>query len=77
MVYSLNRKSTGGNAMLKVDMAKAYDRVDWNFLNQVMENFGYSLRVKKLMSKCVETLWNSVERHLQRFFQVQYRPKTR
>lgn len=36
MIHSLNRKNDGGNADLKVDMAKAYDCVDWHFLVHVM-----------------------------------------
>lgn len=31
MVHSINRKIEGGNVVLKVDMAKANNRVDWRF----------------------------------------------
>lgn len=39
MVHSINRKVRGGNVMVKVDMAtkaKAYDRMDWDFLLNVL-----------------------------------------
>lgn len=36
MKYSINKKSKGGNAILKVEMVKAYDRMDWNFLKLVL-----------------------------------------
>ncbi|XP_042974708.1 uncharacterized protein LOC122306346 [Carya illinoinensis] len=32
LVQGLSRKVRGGNVMLKLDMAKAYDRVNWKFL---------------------------------------------
>ncbi|KAK3199206.1 hypothetical protein Dsin_022621 [Dipteronia sinensis] len=32
MVHSLHKKRTGANVMVKLDMDKAYDRVNWSFL---------------------------------------------
>lgn len=57
MVQSINRKNKGGNAILKVDMAKAYDCVDKKFLTQVMKGFGFSHKVYNLISECVKTPW--------------------
>ncbi|XP_042964741.1 uncharacterized protein LOC122298964 [Carya illinoinensis] len=42
MVLSINKKVRGGNVVLKIDMAKAYDSVDWKFLIQVLAAFGFS-----------------------------------
>ncbi|XP_042939510.1 uncharacterized protein LOC122274547 [Carya illinoinensis] len=39
MVHSINRRIHGGNIMLKVDMAKAYDRVDCAFLIKLRASF--------------------------------------
>lgn len=36
MVHSGNRKSKGGNVILKIDMSKTYDRVNWGFLKLIM-----------------------------------------
>lgn len=36
MVHSLNRKIVGGNMIAKIDMSKAYDRVHWDFLQEVL-----------------------------------------
>ena len=38
MNHFLKRKTKGkvGYAALKADMSKAYDRVDWNFIEQIM-----------------------------------------
>lgn len=35
-MQALNRKHPGGNIILKIDIVKAYDRVDRRFLNLVL-----------------------------------------
>lgn len=46
--------------MVKVDMAKAYDRVDWRFLIQVLKAFGFSDIFCSLINQCVPTSWFSI-----------------
>ncbi|XP_058099686.1 uncharacterized protein LOC131244037 [Magnolia sinica] len=41
---NIDRKARGGNLILKLDLEKAYDRVDWVFLKKVMRRFGFSDR---------------------------------
>lgn len=55
MTQAINKKSKEGNVILKVDLAKAYDQVDWNFLRLVLQSFGFSSKVCSLLSECVET----------------------
>lgn len=38
----LHKKSFGGNLALKVDIAKAFDTLDWSFLILVLEAFGFN-----------------------------------
>lgn len=54
-MVSLNRKIRGGNVMLKIDMTKTYDRVDWRFLLRVLEGFGFSRKFCDLVAECVTT----------------------
>ncbi|KAF5468901.1 hypothetical protein F2P56_013012 [Juglans regia] len=60
MVHSLNKKVIGGNVMLKIDMAKAYDQVDWSFLEIVLHSFGFSPPVCSLVMNCVRSPWFSI-----------------
>nr|XP_009768439.1 PREDICTED: uncharacterized protein LOC104219445 [Nicotiana sylvestris] len=42
IVQDANKKNRGGNVIIKLDMAKAYDRISWTFLMAVMRKFGFS-----------------------------------
>lgn len=41
-INSLGKKQYGGNLAMKVDISKAFDTLDWNFLVMVLNNFGFS-----------------------------------
>ena len=52
-----NYKSrTHGFMAIKLDMSKAYDRVDWNFLEQLMRKLGFNERWIHLIMGCVKTV---------------------
>ncbi|XP_072074220.1 uncharacterized protein [Arachis hypogaea] len=55
--HKLNRKENSGseNLAIKLDMNKAYDRLEWNFLQRVMEEFGFNNDWVKLMMSCVRS----------------------
>ncbi|XP_073037149.1 uncharacterized protein [Primulina eburnea] len=53
LTHSITLPTRGGNVILKLDMAKAYDRVQWRFLFDVLRHFGFSERVVALVSACI------------------------
>lgn len=46
--------------ILKVGMAKAYNRVDWQFLIFIIESFSFSKIVCDLITECMERSWLSI-----------------
>ncbi|KAF5468900.1 hypothetical protein F2P56_013011 [Juglans regia] len=60
IIHSLNKKTKVGNIMVKIDMEKAYDRVDWKFLLNVLKSFGFSSQFCNLVKECVQTPWFSI-----------------
>jgi len=41
-INTLDKKQFGGNMALKIDISKAFDTLDWNFLLLFLRQFGFS-----------------------------------
>ncbi|KAL3614590.1 hypothetical protein CASFOL_041676 [Castilleja foliolosa] len=41
MAHSIDKKCFGGNVIMKIDMSKAYDRLEWRFLLTTMRKMGF------------------------------------
>jgi hypothetical protein len=50
------KKGNTGFAAIKLDMSMAYDRVEWQFLEQMMMKLGFCQAWIKLMMNCVSTV---------------------
>uniref|UniRef100_A0A803QIB1 Reverse transcriptase domain-containing protein n=1 Tax=Cannabis sativa TaxID=3483 RepID=A0A803QIB1_CANSA len=57
LIHGINLKTSGrkGVAAMKLDMSKAFDRVEWNFIKAVMERMGFADRWKTLIMTCLTT----------------------
>lgn len=42
LTHDIDRKCRGSNLILKLDLLKAYDRLNWDFVEKVLLAFGFS-----------------------------------
>lgn len=74
LTQSLNVKTRGGNMILKMDMMKAYDRLNWSFLDQILKAFGFSGMWIDMMGRTLKNNFFSVLRNgeLNGFFKSEH-----
>lgn len=49
IMSDLHKKCTWVNVVLKIDMSKAFDKVNWSFLSQVLTRYGFSQEWRTLI----------------------------
>lgn len=55
MLNRFNSRTWGSSIILKLDMTKAYDRLDWNFLKEILHSFGLGENFIQLIDYCGTT----------------------
>lgn len=66
IVHFMNQKRKNNkNVVFKLDLEKAYDRVDWRFLHATLNAFGFPSSINALIMHCVSSaslsiLWNGI-----------------
>ncbi|XP_042044816.1 uncharacterized protein LOC121790748 [Salvia splendens] len=60
MFHELYRSKPAPNVALKLDMAKAYDRVQWPFLSKVLKQMGFPEPWINMVERCIGYCWFSV-----------------
>ena len=64
-VHTMRRRKKGKNyaCAIKLDMMKAYDRVEWHFLEAILTKLGFNVDFVRLVMKCVSSVRFSVRVH--------------
>ncbi|VFQ93056.1 unnamed protein product [Cuscuta campestris] len=60
MVQQLSAKVRGGNCIIKLDLSKAFDKLSWKFLRELLLKLGFSPIVIKLLMGNLESTFFSV-----------------
>lgn len=53
-------KGQKGYMVLKLDLEKAYDRLEWSFIESFLERFGLPLQLRSVISACISTASMSI-----------------
>ena len=63
MIHGMRRKTHGrqGFGALKVDISKAYDKVNWQYLKLLLLKFGFNVTWVHWIMMCVEKVKHSVK----------------
>ncbi|XP_075492415.1 uncharacterized protein LOC142530463 [Primulina tabacum] len=58
IIHHMKRQTRGNtrNAAVKIDISKAYDRIDWAYLLRIMEKLGFAPKWIQYMKLCVTTV---------------------
>ena len=62
-MHHISKKKSGkvGEMTLKLDISKAFDRVEWECLEKIMEKLGFDERWRVLVMRCVRSVTYSIK----------------
>ncbi|XP_071928018.1 uncharacterized protein [Coffea arabica] len=60
VISGMAKKNRGGNVVMKLDMSKAYDRVAWSHIINVLRRFGFGERFIDMVWRMISNVWFSV-----------------
>ncbi|VFQ73955.1 unnamed protein product [Cuscuta campestris] len=60
LMHKLDSKVRGGNVMIKLDMAKAFDKISWNYLQAILQAFGFNEQSISLLLQNLRATYMSV-----------------
>ncbi|VFQ80252.1 unnamed protein product [Cuscuta campestris] len=60
LMHNLDSKVRGGNVMIKQDMAKDFDKISWNYLQAVLQAFGFNEQSISLLLQNFRATYMSV-----------------
>ncbi|XP_060182093.1 uncharacterized protein LOC132611726 [Lycium barbarum] len=60
MVHNMNKAEPNDNVVMKLDMAKAYDRVSWTYMCHVLKQLGFSGSWVDLIHRIISNNWYSI-----------------
>ncbi|XP_074271092.1 secreted RxLR effector protein 78-like [Silene latifolia] len=55
LIMLYKRKTCSPRIMLKIDLQKAYDSVEWEFLKRMLECLGFPVSLTNLIMECVSS----------------------
>lgn len=59
-MQEIGKKSYSKNVIFKLDMEKAFDRVEWHFLYKVLKQFRFDEKFLEIISRCLSVSHCSV-----------------
>ncbi|VFQ76036.1 unnamed protein product [Cuscuta campestris] len=60
MVHKIDTKVRGGNIIVKIDMAKAFDNLEWQYLQGVLNKLGFSTHAQNLLMANLKSTFLSI-----------------
>lgn len=63
LTQDIDRHCSGRNVIFKLDMVKAYDRLEWDFLFAVLSRFGFHPRWKHYVRAMFTDCWKTILLH--------------